>query len=45
MPIELRKAHEMNDKAVLEAYGFSVKNTESEYVAELMKMYDSIIKE
>lgn len=45
MPIELRKAHEMNDKAVLEAYGFNVKNTESEYVAELMKMYDSIIKE
>ena len=35
----------MNDKAVLEAYGFNVKNTESEYVTELMKMYDSIIKE
>ena len=40
MPPELRKAHQENDKAVMEAYGFNWKTmTESECVAELMKMY------
>lgn len=40
MPPELRKAHQENDKAVMKAYGFWGKlNTESECVAELMKMY------
>lgn len=40
MPPELRKAHQQNDRAVMEAYGFSVKDmTESKCVAELMKMY------
>ena len=40
MPPELRKAHQENDKAVMRAYGFWGKlNTESECVAELMKMY------
>ena len=39
MPPELRKAHQANDKAVMQAYGFSIKMTESECVAELMKMY------
>lgn len=40
MPPELRKAHRENDKAVMEAYGFNWKTmTESECVAELMKMY------
>ncbi len=40
MPPELRKAHQMNDKAVMLAYGFSVKDmTESKCVAELMRMY------
>lgn len=39
MPIELRKAHRANDRAVMEAYGFWGKlNSESECVAELMKM-------
>ena len=43
MPIELRKAHQANDKAVLQAYGFWGKlKTESEYVAELMKMYQKL---
>lgn len=43
MPIELRKAHQANDKAVMEAYGFWGKlNTESECVAELMKMYQKL---
>lgn len=42
MPPELRKAHQQNDKAVMKAYGFSVKMTESECVAELMKMYQKL---
>ena len=44
MPVELRKAHQANDKAVMQAYGFSIKMTESECVAELMKMYQELIK-
>ena len=40
MPSELRRAHQANDKAVMQAYGFWGKlNTESACVAELMKMY------
>jgi len=40
MPPELRKAHQENDKAVMQAYGFDWRNmTESECVAELMKIY------
>ena len=45
MPPELRKAHQANDKAVMQAYGFWGKlNTESACVAELMKMYQSLTK-
>jgi len=45
MPKELRKAHQENDKAVMEAYGFDWKKmTESDCVAELMKMYKTIIE-
>ena len=45
MPPELRKAHQANDKAVMQAYGFPVKNdfTESMCVAELMKMYQKLV--
>lgn len=40
MPPELRKAHQQNDKAVMQAYGFWGKlNSESACVAELMRMY------
>ena len=46
MPSDLRKAHQENDKAVMEAYGFNWKKmTESDCVAELMKMYKNIIGE
>ena len=46
MPPELRKAHQANDKAVMQAYGFNVKTmTESECVAELMKMYQKLTGE
>ncbi len=44
MPPELRKAHQNNDKAVMQAYGFSIKDmTESSCVAELMKMYQQLV--
>ncbi|MBE6650670.1 MAG: methylase [Ruminococcaceae bacterium] len=44
MPPELRKAHQANDRAVMQAYGFDVKSmTESTCVAELMKMYQSLV--
>ena len=39
MPAELRKAHQANDFAVMAAYGFDKKITESECVAELMRGY------
>ncbi|MBQ6062146.1 MAG: methylase [Prevotella sp.] len=40
MPVELRKAHQENDRAVMQAYGFDVKTmTESLCVAELFKLY------
>ena len=43
MPPELRKAHQANDRAVMQAYGFDVKSmTESTCVAELMKMYQNL---
>ncbi len=46
MPPELRKAHQDNDRAVMQAYGFSVKDmTESSCVAELMKMYQKKVGE
>lgn len=46
MPPELRKAHQLNDRAVMEAYGFWGKlNSESECVAELMKMYQKLTEE
>lgn len=52
MPPELRKAHQENDKMVMEAYGFKKKDengktrwlSESETVAELMKMYQELTK-
>ncbi len=45
MPPELRRAHQANDKAVMQAYGFWGKlNTETACVAELMKMYQELVK-
>lgn len=35
-------AHQENDRAVMAAYGFSTKMTESECVAELFKMYQAL---
>ena len=43
MPVELRKAHQNNDRAVMQAYGFDVKTmTESLCVAELFKLYKEL---
>lgn len=43
MPPELRKAHQDNDRAVMDAYGFTkgtaARTSESACVAELMKLY------
>ena len=42
-PPELRKAHQQNDRAVMQAYGFPVREmTESKCVAELMKRYQKL---
>ena len=42
---ELLTAHQDNDRAVMAAYGFPVKNmTESQCVAELFKMYKELTK-
>ena len=44
MPVELRRAHQANDKAVMAAYGFPVRTTtESSCVAALMKMYQKLV--
>ena len=49
MPVELRKAHRQNDKAVLRAYGFESKlldeKNEPLIVAELFKLYQEMTKE
>ena len=44
MPAELREAHQDNDKAVMQAYSFEGKMEESEMVAELFKLYQSLTK-
>ena len=43
MSVELRKAHQANDRAVMQAYGFEPKMTENEMVAELFKLYKVLI--
>ena len=43
MPIELRKAHQANDRAVMKAYGFKPDMSESEIVAKLMERYEELI--
>lgn len=44
MPADLLKAHQLNDRAVMEAYGFWGKlNSETECVAELIKMHQELI--
>lgn len=44
MPIELRKAHEANDKVVLKAYGLKQSASESEIVQHLFTMYEELTR-
>lgn len=44
MPADLRAAHRENDKAVMQAYCFKLKMTESEVVADLFKLYENLVK-
>lgn len=43
MPPELRRAHRANDEAVMAAYGWVKDLSESEVVAQLFAMYESLI--
>lgn len=46
MPPELRKAHQANDRAVMQAYGMPIKETdEAACVAWLMKLYQEKVSE
>ena len=47
MPAELRRAHQDNDRAVMQAYGFPVKSTftESQCVSELFRMYQKLTEQ
>ena len=46
MPPELRKAHQANDRAVMQAYGMSIKETdEAACVAWLMRLYQEKVAE
>ena len=46
MPSELRRAHQQNDRAVMEAYGMPVKGTtETMCVAELMRRYQKLTEQ
>ena len=40
----VEEALELTNKAVMEAYGFSTKITESECVAKLMEMYQKLVE-
>ena len=47
--MELRKAHQENDKTVMRAYGFDLNlvtdDNEAPMVAELFKLYQTLIKQ
>ncbi len=49
MPPELRRAHQENDRAVMDAYGFTkgteARTNESACVAELMKLYQKLTEQ
>ena len=42
MPLELRKAHAANDRAVMEAYGFAEGMSDEAIVGELFKLYEKL---
>ena len=46
MPPELRKAHQANDRAVMQAYGMPIRETdEAACVAWLMRLYQKKVEE
>lgn len=46
MPSELRRAHQQNDRAVMEAYGFPISRTftETDCISRLFEMYNKLNK-
>lgn len=44
MPVKLQKAHQINDRAVLQAYMLPTNANESDIVAHLFKMYEDLTK-
>ena len=44
MPVELRRAHQANDRAVMRAYGLPVTTSESDTVAHLFHLYEELTK-
>ncbi len=44
MPIDLRRAHQANDRAVMRAYGFPTTLSESDCVARLFERYEKIVR-
>lgn len=44
MPVELRKAHKANDRAVLAAYGLKGSSTDTDIAQHLFKMYEKLIR-
>lgn len=44
MPVELRRAHQANDRAVMKAYGLPVTTSESDTVAHLFHLYEELTK-
>ena len=44
MPVELRRAHQANDKAVMRAYGLPITTSESDTVAHLFQLYEELTK-
>ena len=44
MPVELRRAHQANDRAVMRAYGLPINTSESDTVAHLFKLYEELTK-
>lgn len=44
-PPELRRAHQENDRTVMEVYGMDIKTTsESDAVAKLLELYEVLIR-
>ena len=45
MPPELLRAHQDNDRAVMQAYAFPIRMTEAECVAALLQRYRELARQ